>query len=226
MSADVDGLETRIGYTFKQKHWIQHALRHPSFAPGAFGRLEFLGDAALGLAVAESAYQRFTHLSEGDLTRLRARYVQKKTLATLAKAIRLDKLLLIGPALKGKKSTESMLADAFEAVCGAVFLDGGYAAVQNVIWRVLDAYVEKNQIETVEKDSKTRLQEWCQAHAKPLPIYTYVAEVAHEPYKCVRGSVQGIQGVFEAKDTSKKGAEQQVAALILHRIQSKGDNND
>src|SRR6185295_13742048 len=134
-------------------------------------RLEFLGDGVIGCVIAAELYQRFPQLSEGKLTRLRASLVREEALAELARELGLAPLLRLG---EGEEPRPSILADALEALFGALYLDGGYAAARKAVAAAFAARLERLDPQMPAKDAKTQLQEQLQAERRPLPVYRIV----------------------------------------------------
>jgi ribonuclease-3 len=163
----------RIGHAFSDSRLLQTALTHRSFGVPNNERLEFLGDGILDLVVAEALYRRFPDLPEGDLSRLRANLVRQETLQRLAVQLELGKHLRLGEGeLKsGGAQRPSILADALEAVLGAIYLDAGFDAAHGVINTLYSPLLEEIKPGEQQKDPKTRLQEWLQGRKKPLPRY-------------------------------------------------------
>ncbi len=229
--ASVMDFEKRIQYTFQDKGLITLAFTHSSYAnehkKGRYEnneRLEFLGDAVLDLVISKYIYNAFPEMPEGELTKLRAGVVCEPTIAKKAVDLRLGDHLLLG---KGEESTggrtrESILADAFEAVIGAVFLDGGMDVAERYILSVMLEEVNSMKQSFKTMDCKTHLQEVIQKVSKMPVIYTiigeegpdhdkvFIAEVSHE------GSVLG-----QGRGKSKKEAEQSAAADALEKIEKK-----
>ncbi len=208
----------KLGYQFQDPLLLERALTHASYADHDNQRLEFLGDACLGFIVAEMLADLHPDLTEGDLTRLRAHLVKKSSLVVLAKALSLDSLLKVGKTHENRVS-EKMLADALEALVAAVYRDAGWKAVSEHVrgwYHVHFSDVLSNC--SVQKDAKTRLQEWCQARGHSLPEYTIVASGldADLPFagKVVVQSV-GLQASGVGKN--KREAEMHAAQVLLDR---------
>jgi ribonuclease-3 len=170
-------LERRLGHVFHKPALLQQALTHRSHSTPHNERLEFLGDSLLNCVVAGELYARFGELSEGELSRFRSNLVRQQTLSELASAVELGELLRLGEGeLKsGGARRPSILADALEAVFGAVYLDGDFAAVQNVIRRLYAPILERSDPAAQGKDPKTLLQEYLQGRHIGLPQYQVVA---------------------------------------------------
>ena len=182
-----DGLTTLqrgLQHEFADIGLLHRAVTHRSFSSDHNERLEFLGDSVLGLAVADLLYQRLSALPEGDLSRVRANLVKQDTLHQLALGLGLPEVIRLGEgeAKSGGKKRPSILADALEAVIGAVYLDAGYAAAQGLVKRLYKAVEINPEMEAIGKDPKTELQEWLQARKMNLPLYRVVGTLgaAHQ----------------------------------------------
>jgi len=212
-------LESRLGYRFRHAALLQQALTHRSYGAPHNERLEFLGDGVLGCVIAEQLHGRFTELAEGDLTRLRASLVREEALAGLARTLGLPEVLRLGDAelSAGRDRRPSILADALEAVFGAVFLDGGYEAARAAILRTYGEALSELDHRAASKDAKTRLQELMQGQRRPLPEYHLLAVrgAAHEQtfeVECVLAD-RGLRAV--GSGTSRQRAEQRAAETLL-----------
>ena len=218
----LDGLQQSIGYHFCEKSLLSQALTHRSAGAQHNERLEFLGDAALNFVVAAKLFTRFPKVSEGDLSRMRARLVREETLAAIAGKIALADFLILGPGeiRSGGARRDSIRADALEAVIGAAFLDGGYAAAEGIVTQLVEPLMTDQLGGEELRDPKTQLQEFLQGQGRPLPIYTLVEEKgqAHERRFVARCGVPGAEAT-EAEDGSRRKAEQQAAALMLAQLQ-------
>lgn len=224
MISNPDKLCTAIGYCFKDPGLLRQALTHRSAGASNNERLEFLGDAFLGAIVAEMLYERFPGAREGRLSRLRATLVQKDSLAELARQFGLGEYLTLGSGeLKtGGHSRNSTLADAMEAILGAVYLDGGYAEVLAVVRRMYTERMELLPDEGDEKDPKTRLQELLQGRRKPLPRYQVVS-VSGDPHRQVfevECSACGLNDTVRGSGSSRRRAEQDAASRALDALMS------
>jgi len=198
------------------------ALTHRSATGQNNERLEFLGDAVLNLVVAEHLYRAFPECTEGDLSRLRARVVSSEPLAEVAAALHLgDELRLGSGELKtGGFRRKSILADALEAVCGAVFLDRGLDEARRVIEALFRSRIESLPPPDALKDAKTRLQEYLQSHGHALPRYTVerVEGEAHAQVFWVVCDVAGLGLNAHGSGSSRRRAEQEAAGGILQQI--------
>ena len=221
-------LQTRLSYQFRDPALLQLALYHRSAGKPDNERLEFLGDAVLGFIVADLLYRRHPTASEGDLSRLRSKLVQRPTLAAIARQLQLGDYLRLGQGeLKsGGAQRESILADAMEALVCALYLDGGLVVctekLQQWLGPLLDDFGSDEQ---AAKDAKTRLQEWLQAHKKPLPVYT-IASISgsdHAQHFTVTCHVAPLPTAVHGSGGSRKEAEQQAAAAVLHHLEQRRD---
>lgn len=217
-------LRAQLGYTPRDPLLFRAALTHRS-APGPNNeRLEFLGDAVVNLVVARHLYQRFPAATEGDLSRLRAHVVSAEPLAEVAGALRLGEALQLGSGeLKsGGARRRSTLADAFEALCGALFLDAGLEASSAMVTRLLAARIAALPSPEALKDPKTRLQEYLQSRSLGLPVYT-VERIEGEPHEQtfeVGCAVSALGLAARGRGTSRRKAEQEAAERILVSIES------
>ncbi len=220
-------LRKRLDYTPRDLGLFREALTHRSAAGPNNERLEFLGDAVLNLAVARHLFERFPQATEGDLSRLRARVVSAEPLADVAGELGLGEVLQLGSGeLKsGGFRRQSILADAFEALCGAVFLDSGLEAAAALVLRCLAPRVAALPPPETLKDPKTRLQEHLQSRALALPVYT-VERIEGEPHAQtfeVSCAVRALELTSRGRGTSRRRAEQEAAARILAMIET-GDH--
>ena len=228
----VSRLEQQIGYSFKNKDLLVHALTHRSFIKEQAGmasyenneRLEFLGDAVLSLVTAEEVFAKAPHANEGILTQLRAAYVCQANLAQAGKRISLGGYMRVakGMRLSGPVELPSVLSDVVEAIFGAVYLDGGFLAAKALILNLLGD-VPQRVIES-PKDPKTELQEIFQATCATAPIYTLLERTgpAHAPLFIVEVSVSG-KVLARGEGSSKKEATQEAAKKALTQIESLKD---
>lgn len=226
----VKALHARLDYAFQNAELAQAAITHRSAGGKNNERLEFLGDAVLGLVIAEALYRQLGALAEGDLSRLRASLVNRDTLAELGRELALGELLLLGPGERksGGFRRKSILADAVEALLGAVYLDGGFSAARDMVLRLFAARLQNLPDPEKLKDAKTRLQEYLQGRGLVPPVYDLV-EVrgkAHEQSFVVRCMIEtlgiGTQGIGR----SRRLAEQQAAEQGLLAAQVKSKAND
>ena len=216
-------VRARLEYEPRDLALFVAALTHRS-APGRNNeRLEFLGDAVLNLAIARHLYLTFPQATEGDLSRLRARVVSAEPLAEVAAAIGLgDELQLGSGELKtGGFRRQSILADAFEAVCGALFLDAGLEAAEIVIRRLFEARISALPAPETLKDAKTRLQEYLQSRGYSLPRYTvdHIEGEAHAQTFHVTCEVPDLGRSGQGQGSSRRRAEQEAAEHIILEIE-------
>jgi ribonuclease III len=220
-------LTDRLGYAFVNRALLLQALTHRSHGAVHNERLEFVGDAVLNCVVATALYERFPEIPEGDLSRLRAHLVNRETLARLARALDLGAQLRFGDGEQrsGGADRASIVADALEAVFGAVFLDGGFAAARGVIHSVFAADLAALDPAALGKDPKTRLQEWLQARRIPVPDYVVVdtAGAAHSQSFTVECRVPSLGIATSGVGPSRRAAEQAAAALALARVAATAD---
>lgn len=217
----VAALETRLGYAFKNPALVEQALTHRSHSSRNNERLEFLGDAVLGTSVSSLLFTRFAKLDEGDLSRVRANLVKQAALADIAQTLNLSQHLRLGEGeLKsGGFRRPSILADALEAVLGAIYLDGGFETVQAVIHRLYEPIIKSIDPQTIGKDAKTLLQEFLQAHQLALPTYSVVAThgAAHSQQFEVACDIEQLDIHVQAAGASRRAAEQTAARLALEQ---------
>jgi ribonuclease III len=219
VDAALAALQRRLGHAFGDPALLERALTHRSFGAGHNERLEFLGDAVLSLAISALLYERFGGSDEGDLTRVRAHLVREDSLHRAALALGLPEVLRLseGEARGGGAQRPSILADATEALLGAVFLDAGFDAAHQVVRRLFGDVIDATEAESWRKDAKTELQEWLQARRLPVPAYRIVATrgQAHAQTFEVECAV-AVLGVAECGEgRSRRAAEQQAARRLL-----------
>ena len=211
-----------LGRRFTDDGLLELALTHRSAGGRNNERLEFLGDALINACIAETLYRRHADLEEGDLSRLRANLVNQEALAEVARGLDLGAHLILGPGeLKsGGHRRASILADALEALVGAVFLDAGFGAARDVVLHLFDTRLASPPPAESLKDAKTRLQEVLQARDLPLPVYV-VESVRGEPHQQVfrvSCSVDPLQIRTEGEAASRRSAEQEAAKHALEKI--------
>ena len=216
-------IEQALGYTFRTPALLQTALTHRSHSSPHNERLEFLGDSVLNATIARCLYDRFPELPEGDLSRLRANLVCQDSLYRLANQLSLGSYLRFGDGeLKsGGNKRPSILADALEAVFGAIWLDAGYEAVSAVISRLYDDNLKKIAPGQAIKDAKTRLQEWLQGRHFSLPSYTLMAieGQAHAQHFRVACFIEALNIRTEGLGGSRRAAEQMAAERAFEELQ-------
>jgi ribonuclease-3 len=228
-SSPVDWVRQRLGYEPRDPALFAEALTHRSASAPNNERLEFLGDAVLNLVVAERLFREFPEADEGDLSRLRARIVSSEPLAEAAQELALGDALQLGSGeLKsGGFRRESILADAFEAVCGALYLDGGLAPARDFIISCFDARIAGLPAPESLKDAKTRLQELLQARGTSLPRYS-VEHIEGEPHAqtfWVSCEVRELAITKHGSGSSRRRAEQEAAEHVLEEIAAGGERS-
>jgi ribonuclease-3 len=218
-------LQEEIGYRFSDPGLLCEALTHKSFsnenpdvASACNERLEFLGDAVLDLVISQRTFRDYPDLHEGDLTRVRAELVRERNLAELGRRLDLGTFLMMGKGERrsGGEGKDSLLANAIEAVFGAIFLDGGYAAAEPVVEELFRAQIELAVNNQLEIDYKTRLQEHCQRVHNQTPEYVLVDESGpdHQRHYSIDVRLKG-KWVSSGQGRSKKMAEQDAARGAL-----------
>jgi ribonuclease-3 len=214
----------KIGYRFQKVELLQEALTHRSAGPGHNERLEFLGDAVLNLFIAADLFDRFPESDEGRLTRLRAALVKRETLAQIARQLELGDFLKLGEGeLKsGGGRRDSILANTLEAIIGAVYLDAGFATCIKALHQLYDAMIAAQDPDAIDKDPKTRLQEYLQARRLPLPSYRLkTAEgESHQQQFIVECETAVLPGVWQGRGSSRRAAEQAAAEQILNHLEA------
>jgi ribonuclease-3 len=211
-----------VAYRFNDPSLLHQALTHKSLGRCNYERLEFLGDSILNLVVSTRLFDLYPEASEGDLSRMRARVVRGKTLGEIALTINLGKYLKLGTGemKSGGFRRSSILADALEALLGAIYLDGGYASCRDVIVDLFDPLIKNLPAAESLKDAKTRLQEWLQARGRPLPVYELVREEGADHAKNfhVRCLLGDDASAVTAQGNSRRAAEQAAAGALLARV--------
>jgi len=221
--SDLADLERRLGHTFADPDLARQALTHRSFGTPHNERLEFLGDSLLNCAVATLLYERFPRLPEGDLSRLRAALVNQRSLAEVASTLGLGEKLRLGEGeLKsGGFRRPSILADALEALLGAIFLDAGFEAMRAAVGLVLAEKIEGAAQKPVDKDPKTALQEHLQGRGLALPRYSVqkTEGEAHEQTFVVECRVDDLGVAATGTGASRRAAEQAAAEDVLAQLE-------
>ncbi|HXS52367.1 MAG TPA: ribonuclease III [Usitatibacter sp.] len=216
-------LERRLGHRFATPGLARQALTHRSYGASHNERLEFLGDSVLNCTVASLLYERFPALPEGDLSRLRAALVNQSSLSEIARDLGLGDRLRLGEGeLKsGGFRRPSILADALEALLGAVYLDAGFEAVRACVERLLADRLERAEKSPVDKDPKTELQEHLQARRLQLPRYAVMKTEgeAHDQTFTVECRVDDLALTASGSGASRRAAEQAAAAGVLARLE-------
>lgn len=225
MQPALASLQSRLQHTFSSPALLLRAVTHRSFSADHNERLEFLGDSVLNLAVSSLLYQRLSALPEGDLSRVRANLVKESTLHQLALGLRLSEVLRLGEgeARSGGHQRASILADALEALIGAVYLDAGYATAEALVHRLFAAVEINPQMQAAAKDAKTALQEWLQGRKMKLPQYTVVATAgaAHRQTFDVECHIPELSLTERGTGSSRRAGEQAAAAAMLATLKAK-----
>lgn len=212
-------LQQRIHYQFSNESLLETALTHRSFSADNNERLEFLGDALLGVTISEQLFKQFPDVKEGILSRQRSRLVKGVTLAALAREFALSDYLIMGSGeLKsGGFRRDSILADTVEAIIGAIFLDSDIQQCQKVILHWFNDRLQSLSSSDQLKDPKTRLQELLQSKKKPLPTYTVanIEGASHEQRFTIGCDVALLDDTITATAASRRQAEQEAATTVL-----------
>ncbi|MEO1193370.1 MAG: ribonuclease III [Pseudomonadota bacterium] len=220
----LDALQDRLGHRFQQPDLLVEAITHASLSPGgkriSYERLEFLGDRVLGLAVAALLIERFPEEAEGPLAKRFAVLVQRESLAAVAKGLELPAAIRMAPSEEagGGRENAATLADSCEAVIGALFLDGSYAAAETLVRRLWLPRIEEDP--RPPRDPKTSLQEWAQARGLALPVYREVRREgpAHAPDFTIEVQVAGSPPE-QGQGRSKRQGERAAAEALLRRLE-------
>ncbi|UDG79262.1 Ribonuclease 3 [Candidatus Ecksteinia adelgidicola] len=215
-------LQKKLGYYFQQQELLFLALTHRSASSKHNERLEFLGDSILSAAIANALYHRFPSINEGDMSRMRSTLVCGYTLATIAREFSLGNYLRLGPGeLKsGGFRRESILADTMEALIGSVFLDSNMQCIEYLILNWYHTRLEKISPGDVQKDPKTRLQEFSQGNHLPLPSYL-VVEIrgeAHDQEFTIHCYISALKEPIMGTGSSRRKAEQAAAEHTLKKL--------
>ena len=222
MSRELTSLQDQLGYHFKDTALLRTALTHRSAASRNNERMEFLGDAVLGYLISSELFQRFPTATEGVLSRLRASLVKGETLADIATQLQFGDYLILGSGeLKsGGFRRRSILADAFEAVIGAIYLDSDIDTVRHHLLPFFKPRLDECDPDTVSKDPKTRLQEYLQARGNALPEYTVlnISGEAHQQTFEIECRLSELDVISTGEGSSRRKAEQQAAQQALERL--------
>ena len=225
MADALASLQTRLQHLFNDPRLLARALTHRSFSAEHNERLEFLGDSVLNLAVAALLYERLRDLPEGDLSRVRANLVKQDTLHRIAVDLGLPGLVRLGEgeARSGGDKRPSILADALEAVIGAVHLDSGYSAAEALVHRLFRDVDITPQMSAAAKDPKTELQEWLQGRRMKLPVYRVVNTLgaAHKQTFDVECEVTEFGLLERGIGASRRAGEPAAAAAMLLALKAK-----
>ncbi len=222
MKLAAEHLAKQLNLPFQQLALFEQALTHRSAGSINNERLEYLGDAVLGMVIANRLYRRFPQASEGQLSRLRSSLVRRQTLAEIGAEIQLSKYLVMGAGelRAGGQSRDSTLADAVEAILGAAYLELGNDAVEKLIDHLFLQRLQRLTLEQCEKDPKTRLQEHLQSLNLPLPEYEVlsVSGKQHQQLFSVKCRVKALKLEAVGSDISRRKAEQDAARQLLEEL--------
>jgi len=222
----LQALQARLQHRFADLALLQRALTHRSFSADHNERLEFLGDSVLGLGVAHMLYQALGSGAEGDLSRLRAQLVRQDSLHRLALDLGLPALLRLGEGemRSGGERRPSILADALEAIIGAVYLDGGHAVADALVRRLFEQVEISPAMSAAAKDAKTALQEWLQGRKMALPAYEVVRVLGAAHRQTFEVSCRVAEKDLQAlgQGASRRAAEQAAATAMLQLLQRTG----
>ncbi|MES2633423.1 MAG: ribonuclease III [Pseudomonadota bacterium] len=226
MDGQLAALQTRLQHQFANAGLLSRALTHRSFSSDHNERLEFLGDSVLNLAVSSLLYARLGTLAEGDLSRVRANLVKQETLHQLSVGLGLPDILKLGEGemRSGGTKRPSILADALEAVIGAVYVDAGYGPAEALVHRLYQGVEMNPGMAAAAKDPKTELQEWLQGRKMKLPVYRVAATLgaAHKQTFDVECEIPELNTVERGIGASRRAGEQAAAAAMLLSLRSKG----
>ncbi len=217
-------LQQRLGHRFASGALLTRALTHRSFGAEHNERLEFLGDAVLSTAVSAMLYERFAGSDEGDLTRVRAHLVREDSLHRVALALGLPEVMRLseGEMKGGGALRPSILADAVEALIGAIFLDGGFAPANAAVQRLFGEQIATTEADAWTKDAKTELQEWLQARKLPVPAYRIAATRGEKHAQTfeVECAVATLGLAERGEGRSRRAAEQEAARRMLDALKA------
>jgi len=224
MEARLQALQQRLGHTFGSAALLTRALTHRSFSAEHNERLEFLGDAVLNTTVSSLLYERFSGSDEGDLTRVRAHLVREDSLHRVALSLALPEVIRMseGEMRGGGALRPSILADAVEALIGAIFLDGGFAPAQAAVRRLFGDIIQSTEVDAWSKDAKTELQEWLQARRLPVPAYRIAATRGEKHAQTfeVECAVPTLGLAEQGEGKSRRAAEQEAARRMLEQLKA------
>jgi ribonuclease-3 len=225
VASNAQQLQDRLQYQFSDQTLLTLALSHRSCGSKNNERLEFLGDAVLGLTVSNFLFQRFPEAREGDLSRIRSQIVRAESLAEVARSLDLGPELLLGQGemKSGGHRRDSILGDTVEALIGAIYLDKGMSAAEQSVVNWFADKLNAVTLDTPVKDPKTALQEWLQARGKPLPEYVVVKTQGedHSRLFTISCKIANIESAAEATASSRRKAEQLVAEELLKQLELK-----
>jgi len=222
IQASLERCQQILGRRFRDPELLKSALTHASVANHRLAsneRLEFLGDAVLGLVVCEELYRRFPDLLEGDLTKIKSIVVSRKTCAEMSRGLGLDECLFLGKGMGAGKPPTSLAAAVFESVTAAFHLDAGYECVREFLLRQVGPYIDLVVNDAHAKNFKSILQQIAQHHFDAMPVYQLLDEKGPDHSKCFEIGVRIGDRVFpSAWGTNKKEAEQKAALAALEDL--------
>lgn len=222
MNPELLTLQQRLKHSFANPRLLERAVTHRSFTSDHNERLEFLGDSVLNLAVSGLLFEKLSQLPEGDLSRVRANLVKQETLFQIASTLGLATCLRLGDGEKrsGGHKRPSILADALEAIIGAVYLDAGFEVAAALVHRLYSGVELNAQMSAMGKDPKTELQEWLQGRKMKLPVYRVVATLgeAHKQTFDVECTISETGRSERGIGASRRAGEQAAAAAMLQHL--------
>lgn len=229
LNPELQALQQRLNHHFSNPRLLERALTHRSFTSDHNERLEFLGDSVLNLAISGLLFEKLSQLPEGDLSRVRANLVKQDTLFQIAAGLGLATGLRLGDGEKrsGGHKRPSILADALEAIIGAVYLDAGFEVAAALVHRLYSGIELNAQMSAMGKDPKTELQEWLQARKMKLPLYRVVATLgeAHKQTFDVECTVTETGRSERGIGASRRAGEQAAAAAMLQHLMAGSQSN-
>ncbi len=221
---ELAALQQRLKHVFANPRLLERAVTHRSFSADHYERLEFLGDSVLSLAISGLLFEKLSDLPEGDLSRVRANLVKQDTLHQIATGLGLSMCLRLGDGEKrsGGHKRPSILADALEALIGAVYLDAGFDKAAALVQHLFSGIELNAQMSAMGKDAKTELQEWLQGRKWKLPVYRVVATLgeAHKQSFDVECTVSEAGRSERGIGASRRAGEQVAAAAMLQYLQT------
>lgn len=223
-----NALFRRLGYSFQNNALAEQALTHRSHGAAHNERLEFLGDAIVNFVIAEALFQRFPSTREGELTRMRAALIRTETLAAIAREMEVGEFIRLGSGemKSGGKRRESILADTLEALIGAIYLDAGVDICRQRVLAWFAPRLQQVAPGEINKDPKSRLQEWLQARGRALPVYALAATHGeeHNQQFDVTCSIPSVSQQFFGNGSSRRVAEQIAAQSALEFLEQGDDH--
>ena len=218
----IESLQNELGYHFADKKLLRQALTHRSYAADHNERLEFLGDGVLNCTIAYCLFKQFPELKEGELSRIRAHLVRQETLVMIAQALELPRYLFLGEGelRSGGLERPSILADAVEAIFGAIFCDADFASAQAVVTKLYAPILAELDPNTAGKDAKTQLQERLQAQKLPVPKYDIIntTGAAHEQLFIVSCDIPALNIHTQGQGSTRRLGEQHAASLAMTQL--------